>query len=77
MEKQSSKHECRLIAVAIVSALLVVIGHLILSKSFSNMPLLEYTAAAIPFLMFALCLYGIRYASKVDIGEKMKGFRGH
>ncbi len=66
MQKQSSKHEYRLIAVAIVSALLVIFGHLILSKSFSGMPLLEYTAAAIPFAMFALCIYGIRYASKVD-----------
>ncbi|UUM31616.1 hypothetical protein [Vibrio japonicus] len=66
MQRQSSKHEYRLIVVAIVSALLVIFGHLILSKSFSGMPLLEYTAAAIPFAMFALCIYGFRYASKVD-----------
>lgn len=65
MEKQDYRHEFRLIAVAIVCAALLVFGHVILAKSFAEMAWTEYTAAAIPFVMFGLCLFGIYYAAKV------------
>ncbi|KJY84889.1 asparaginyl-tRNA synthetase [Vibrio galatheae] len=64
MEKQSYKHEYRLMLVAIVCAGLLVFGHLILAKSFASYAWTEYTAAAIPFVMFGLCLFAIRYAAK-------------
>ncbi|CDT89439.1 MULTISPECIES: hypothetical protein [Vibrio] len=66
MKKQLVKHELRLIAVAIFSAFLLVFAHLILAKSFSNMAWTEYTAAVIPFVMFGLCIVGVKYAEKAD-----------
>ncbi|WP_159652123.1 hypothetical protein [Vibrio atypicus] len=66
MEKQSSKHEFRLIGIAIVCAFLLVFGHLILAKSFAGLAWTEYTAAAIPFVMFGLCWASIRYAASAD-----------
>ncbi|MCW8335746.1 hypothetical protein J4N42_05795 [Vibrio sp. SCSIO 43135] len=64
MEKQESKHEVRLIVVAISIAFLLVFAHLILAKSFAELAWTEYTAAAIPFVMLCLCWFGIRYAEK-------------
>tara|TARA_Y100001956_G_scaffold74259_1_gene81152 strand:+ start:595 stop:846 length:252 start_codon:yes stop_codon:yes gene_type:complete len=66
MEKQSTKHEFRLIGIAIVCAGLLVFGHLILAKSFAESAWTEYTAAAIPFVMLGLCWLSIRYATKAD-----------
>ena len=66
MEKQRYKQEFRLIAIAIFSAFLLIFVHLILAKSFADMVWTEYTAAAIPFVMFGLCLFGIKYASKAE-----------
>ncbi|HHF0557042.1 TPA: hypothetical protein ACPHT1_001111 [Vibrio antiquarius] len=66
MKKQLVKHELRLIAVAIFSAFLLVFAHLILAKSFSHMAWTEYTAAVIPFVMFGLCIVGVKYAEKAD-----------
>lgn len=66
MKKQLVKHELRLIAVAIFSAFLLVFAHLILAKSFSHMVWTEYTAAVIPFIMFGLCVLGVKYAAHAD-----------
>ncbi|NOH80560.1 hypothetical protein F0231_12490 [Vibrio sp. RE86] len=66
MEKQRYRHEYRLMFVAIICAALVVFGHLILAKGFAELVWTEYTAAAIPFVMFGLCLYAIRYAAKTN-----------
>lgn len=66
MEKQNMKHEFRLIVIAIVCAGLLVFGHLILAKSFAGQIWTEYTAAAIPFVMFGLCWFSIRYVQKAD-----------
>ncbi|MDA0126588.1 hypothetical protein OH458_00660 [Vibrio sp. MarTm2] len=66
MEKQSNKHEFRLIGIAIVCAGLLVFGHVILAKSFAGLAWTEYTAAAIPFVMLALCWLSIRYAANAD-----------
>ena len=66
MEKQRHKQEFRLIIVAIFCAFLLIFGHLILAKFFADMVWTEYTAAAIPFVMFGLCLFGIKYASKAQ-----------
>ncbi len=72
MKKQLVKHELRLIAVAIFSAFLLVFAHLILAKSFSHMAWTEYTAAAIPFIMFGLCVLGVKYAAKADKDDENK-----
>ena len=66
MKKQLVKHELRLIAVAVFSAFLLVLAHLILAKSFSHMAWTEYTAAVIPFIMFGLCVLGVKYAANAD-----------
>ena len=66
MKKQLVKHELRLMGVAIFSAFLLVFAHLILAKSFSHMVWTEYTAAVIPFVMFGLCVVGVKYAARVD-----------
>ncbi|WP_104036084.1 hypothetical protein [Vibrio jasicida] len=66
MKKQLVKHEVRLIAVATFSAFLLVFAHLILAKSFSHMAWTEYTAAVIPFIMFGLCVLGVKYAEHAD-----------
>lgn len=62
MKTTATKHEIRLIIVAIIGAFLLIFGHLILAKSFSHLPWAEITAAIIPFLMFGLCLGSIHYA---------------
>lgn len=69
MKKPLIKHELRLIAVAIFSAFLLVFAHLILAKSFSYMAWTEYTAAVIPFIMFGLCVLGVKYAAHADKDE--------
>ena len=66
MKKQLVKHELRLMGVAIFSAFLLVFAHLILAKSFSHMVWTEYTAAVIPFVMFGLCVVGVKYAPRAD-----------
>ena len=66
MKKQLVKHELRLMGVAIFSAFLLVFAHLILAKSFSHMVWTEYTAAVIPFVMFGLCVVGVKYAARAD-----------
>ncbi|MDN3695929.1 hypothetical protein F0249_03075 [Vibrio sp. 03-59-1] len=66
MKTTATKHEIRLIIVAIIGALLLIFGHLILAKSFSHFPWAEITAALIPFLMFALCVGSIHYAVNAD-----------
>lgn len=66
MKTTATKHEIRLIIVAIIGAFLLIFGHLILAKSFSHFPWAEVTAALIPFLMFALCVGSIHYAVIAD-----------
>lgn len=66
MKKQSAKHEFRLIGIALFCAFLLVFGHIILAKSFAGLAWTEYTAAAIPFVMFGLCWMSIRYAANAD-----------
>ncbi|TOO02090.1 hypothetical protein CGH46_19905, partial [Vibrio parahaemolyticus] len=51
------------------SAFLLVFAHLILAKSFSHMVWTEYTAAVIPFVMFGLCVVGVKYAARADKDE--------
>ncbi|WP_114767065.1 hypothetical protein [Vibrio rhodolitus] len=66
MEKQQVNNQILLIGVAIISALLVIVGHLILTKSFVQFAWVEYTAAAIPFVMFGLCLLGVKLATRAQ-----------
>ena len=64
MKKRSVSNELWLVGIAIICALLLILGHVILTKSFANMAWAEYTAAAIPFILFALYLFGIKSAAK-------------
>ncbi len=64
MEKTHTKHEYRLLLVAVICAGLLVFGHVILAKAFAELAWTEYTAAAIPFVMLGLCIFGIYYAAK-------------
>ncbi len=63
MDKRMN-NEVKLIVVAIVCALLLVIGHVILTKAFMGFIWTEYVAAAIPFVMMGLCIFALRYAQK-------------
>lgn len=65
-KKQSEKDEVRLVVIAVVVALMSIFAHLILSKHFSEVAWVEYTAAAIPFAMLALCVFAFKYAQKAD-----------
>ncbi|CAM3704230.1 hypothetical protein [Vibrio aquimaris] len=55
-----------LFAVAMISAFLLIFGHLILAKSFAGLAWVEYTAAAIPFVLLILCIFGFRYTIKEE-----------
>ncbi|GAA5644391.1 MULTISPECIES: hypothetical protein [Vibrio] len=63
MSTTKRRGELFLIAWAIISALLLVLGHLILSKSFVGYAWTEYTAAAIPFVLFAIFVAAVKYAA--------------
>ncbi|UHJ58896.1 hypothetical protein [Vibrio furnissii] len=67
MKNRSIRPEVKLIGVAILSALILIFAHLILAKSFAGLFWTEYTAAAIPFVMLAICILSVRYAAKMDI----------
>ncbi|MDP2571421.1 hypothetical protein CW749_07285 [Vibrio sp. vnigr-6D03] len=71
MKKHSASQEVKLIIVAIVCALMLVFGHLILAKSFMGYVWVEVTAAAIPLLMVVICYVAVRTASKAEdsVGE--------
>lgn len=66
MNQKEMTNQLLLVVVAIVCALLSIGGHLILSKSFSQFAWVEYTAAAIPFIMLGLCLFAFRSAIKAS-----------
>lgn len=66
MKKRSISNELWLIGIAIICALLLIFGHIILAKSFAHLPWAEYTAAAIPFVLFGLYLFGIKSATKAQ-----------
>lgn len=59
--------QVKLILVAILCALIVIFAHLILAKSFADQIWTEYTAAAIPFVMLAICVASVRYAVKMNL----------
>lgn len=69
MNKAKKNHEVWLVTMAIICAGLSVFGHLILAKSFADRIWTEYTAAAIPFVMLALCWGAIRYAARANAAE--------
>jgi len=67
MLKTQMGNEVKLILVAIVCALLLIIGHVLLAKAFADMAWAEYTTAAIPFVMLAICGVAIKFAASQDI----------
>ncbi|MEJ2765710.1 hypothetical protein VV869_17290 [Photobacterium sp. MCCC 1A19761] len=66
MKVQPQRDQVKLIGVAIICAALVVFGHLILSKSLAEQLWVEYTAALIPFALFAIGVVSFRYAAAKD-----------
>ncbi|MBC7006714.1 hypothetical protein BIZ37_29640 [Photobacterium sp. BZF1] len=58
--------ELKLIIVAVGCALLLVFGHLILAKQLIQYAWVEYTAAGIPFLLFAIAAWAIRYTLRLE-----------
>ncbi|SON51719.1 hypothetical protein [Vibrio tapetis] len=66
MKTTKTKHELRLLAVTIVGAFLLIFGHLILAKSFADLPWTEATAAAIPLLLLLLSVGSVYYAVKTE-----------
>ncbi|WP_341663538.1 hypothetical protein [Vibrio sp.] len=66
MVERNYARQFYLFAVALVSAFLLIFGHLILAKSFAGLIWVEYTAAAIPFVLLILCIMGFRYAIKEE-----------
>ncbi|GAB3535228.1 hypothetical protein BIT28_11520 [Photobacterium proteolyticum] len=54
--------EIKLLAVSVVCAALLVLGHLLLAKSLAEQVWVEYTAAAIPFVLFGIGALAIRFA---------------
>ncbi|WP_394247159.1 hypothetical protein [Vibrio profundi] len=66
MNTKSINNEMKLIFVAIFSAFLLILGHLLLAKAFADMAWAEYTTAAIPFVLFGICGLAIRYAEKQE-----------
>ncbi len=66
MKTTKTKHELRLLAVTIVGAALLIFGHLILAKSFADLPWTEVTAAAIPLMLLILSVGSVYYAVKSE-----------
>ncbi|MGF1704024.1 hypothetical protein L4D09_27440 [Photobacterium makurazakiensis] len=64
--RRSIKAEVKLVFVAIGCALLLILGHAILAKELVNQRWTEYTAAAIPFILFGIGAWAIRYASRLN-----------
>ena len=58
------KHEIRLIGIAIICALLLIFGHVILFKSFVDYDIVEPLSAAIPFVLMGICVFAIRLTMK-------------
>ena len=58
--------ELKLIIVAVGCALLLVFGHLILAKQLIQYAWVEYTAAGIPFLLFAIAAWAIRFTLRLE-----------
>ncbi len=66
MKWTCAKDEVKLLVVAIGCALLLVFGHLILAKQLIDYVWVEYTAAAIPFVLFAIAAGAIRYTLRLE-----------
>lgn len=62
MQNRSVSQEIKLLVVSVLCAALLVLGHLILAKSLAEQVWVEYTAAAIPFVLFAIGALAIRFA---------------
>lgn len=62
MQNRSVSQEVKLLVVSVLCAALLVLGHLILAKSLAEQVWVEYTAAAIPFVLFAIGALAIRFA---------------
>ncbi|MUK28564.1 hypothetical protein GNP44_00435 [Aliivibrio fischeri] len=58
--------ELKLILIAILCALLSIVGHLILSSLFSGAYWLEITAAIIPLSFLFIVFFSFRFAQKND-----------
>ncbi|WP_236733366.1 hypothetical protein [Aliivibrio fischeri] len=66
INKMLMSPELKLILIAILCALLSIVGHLILSSLFSGAYWLEITAAIIPLSFLFIVFFSFRFAQKND-----------
>lgn len=66
MAKKGNSAELKLLVVAIGCAVLLIFGHLILAKQLTQYAWVEYTAAGIPFLLFAIAAWAIRFTLRLE-----------
>jgi hypothetical protein len=66
MKNKKLNIEIQLLVVAVLCAVVLIFGHFILNKSLSNKIWIEYTAAAIPFVLFIIGVFSIIYAKGND-----------
>lgn len=66
MKKHSKRKELIMLPLLFVSILLCIGGHYILQPNYQDSRWIEYSLAALPFLMFAVVIVAIRIAVKAD-----------
>ncbi|MCW8332140.1 hypothetical protein MD588_25450 [Photobacterium sp. SDRW27] len=62
MKNRKVSNEVQFLVVSVICAAVLVFGHLILTKSLSDQVWVEYTAAAIPFVLLVVGVFSIRFA---------------
>lgn len=60
------KQEVKMIVVALVCAVLLIIGHVVIIKSFAYEAWAEWTAGAIPFILFFIGWWSVSYCAKSE-----------
>ncbi|PSW15071.1 hypothetical protein C9I98_20725 [Photobacterium sanctipauli] len=64
--------DAKLIMVAILCALLLIGGHLLLAKELVNQGWVKYTVAAIPFVLFAIGAWAVWFTLRLEANAQDK-----
>ncbi|GMM85939.1 hypothetical protein [Pseudoalteromonas sp. MTN2-4] len=70
MKKHSNKKELMMLPLLFISILLCVGGHFILQPNYQDSHIIEYSLAALPFVMFAVVIVAIKMAFKAEEKEQ-------
>ncbi|WP_010607692.1 hypothetical protein [Pseudoalteromonas maricaloris] len=73
MKKHKKNKEIMMLPLLFVVILMCVGGHFILQPSYNDSHIVEYSLAALPFLMFAVVIVAIKIAIKADNDENNEG----